>query len=77
MYRQLPMESENLAPVQTAVSTPNMTQDMRSITNNGSDPFLNRQVHCRSPAILYFVAEATVEIILPSRARGGNFAPLD
>ncbi|XP_034295150.1 WW domain-containing transcription regulator protein 1 [Pantherophis guttatus] len=41
LYRQLPMESENLAPVQTAVSTPNMTQDMRSITNNGSDPFLN------------------------------------
>ncbi|XP_058043335.1 WW domain-containing transcription regulator protein 1 [Ahaetulla prasina] len=41
LYRQLPMESENLAPVQTAVSAPNMTQDMRSITNNGSDPFLN------------------------------------
>ncbi|XP_015678823.1 WW domain-containing transcription regulator protein 1, partial [Protobothrops mucrosquamatus] len=41
LYRQLPMESENLAPVQTAVSTPSMTQDMRSITNNGSDPFLN------------------------------------
>ncbi|XP_033006314.1 WW domain-containing transcription regulator protein 1 [Lacerta agilis] len=42
LYRQLPMESENMAPVQTAVSTPpNMTQDMRSITNNGSDPFLN------------------------------------
>ncbi|KAG8136033.1 putative WW domain-containing transcription regulator protein [Naja naja] len=46
LYRQLPMESENLAPVQTTVSTPNMTQDMRSITNNGSDPFLNRQVPC-------------------------------
>nr|XP_020637529.1 WW domain-containing transcription regulator protein 1 [Pogona vitticeps] len=41
LYRQLPMDSESLAPVQTAVSTPNMTQDMRSITNNGSDPFLN------------------------------------
>ncbi|XP_060623720.2 WW domain-containing transcription regulator protein 1 [Anolis sagrei] len=41
LYRQLPMESENLAPVQTAVSTPNMTQDMRSVTNNGLDPFLN------------------------------------
>ncbi|KAM3835533.1 WW domain-containing transcription regulator protein 1 [Vipera latastei] len=41
LYRQLPMESENLPPVQTAVSTPSMTQDMRSITNNGSDPFLN------------------------------------
>ncbi|XP_066476647.1 WW domain-containing transcription regulator protein 1 [Tiliqua scincoides] len=41
LYRQLPMESENMAPVQTAVSTPNMTQDMRSISNNGSDPFLN------------------------------------
>lgn len=41
LYRQLPMESENMAPVQTAVSPPNMTQDMRSITNNGSDPFLS------------------------------------
>ncbi|XP_060098313.1 WW domain-containing transcription regulator protein 1 [Heteronotia binoei] len=41
LYRQLPMESENMASVQTAVSPPNMTQDMRSITNNGSDPFLN------------------------------------
>nr|XP_033814339.1 WW domain-containing transcription regulator protein 1 isoform X2 [Geotrypetes seraphini] len=43
LCRQLPMESENMAPapVQTAVNTPAMTQDMRSVTNNGSDPFLN------------------------------------
>ncbi|NWX16919.1 WWTR1 protein, partial [Aegotheles bennettii] len=41
---QLPMDSESMAPVQTAVSTPAMTQDMRPITNNGSDPFLNRQL---------------------------------
>ncbi|KAF7243174.1 WW domain-containing transcription regulator protein 1, partial [Varanus komodoensis] len=40
LYRQLPMESENL--VQTAVSTPNMTQDMRSITNNGG-PYHSRE----------------------------------
>lgn len=39
------MDSENMVPVQTAVNTPAMTQDMRPITNNGSDPFLNRQVH--------------------------------
>ncbi|NXJ34290.1 WWTR1 protein, partial [Ciconia maguari] len=45
LCRQLPMDSENMAPVQTAVNTPAMTQDMRPITNNGSDPFLNRQVH--------------------------------
>ncbi|XP_054022722.1 WW domain-containing transcription regulator protein 1 [Dryobates pubescens] len=41
LCRQLPMDSENLVPVQTAVNTPAMTQDMRPITNNGSDPFLN------------------------------------
>ncbi|NXI96978.1 WWTR1 protein, partial [Psophia crepitans] len=45
LCRQLPMDSESMAPVQTAVNTPAMTQDMRPITNNGSDPFLNRQVH--------------------------------
>ncbi|NWR78111.1 WWTR1 protein, partial [Centropus unirufus] len=44
LCRQLPMDSESLAPVQTAVSTPAMTQDMRPIANNGSDPFLSRQV---------------------------------
>ncbi|NXO28567.1 WWTR1 protein, partial [Cisticola juncidis] len=41
LCRQLPMDSENMVTVQTAVSTPAMTQDMRPITNNGSDPFLN------------------------------------
>ncbi|NWX33706.1 WWTR1 protein, partial [Notiomystis cincta] len=45
LCRQLPMDSESMVPVQTAVNTPAMTQDMRPITNNGSDPFLNRQVH--------------------------------
>ncbi|KFP68770.1 WW domain-containing transcription regulator protein 1, partial [Cariama cristata] len=45
LCRQLPMDSENMVPVQTALNTPAMTQDMRPITNNGSDPFLNRQVH--------------------------------
>ncbi|KAM8805068.1 WW domain-containing transcription regulator protein 1 [Eudromia elegans] len=41
LCRQLPMDSENMAPVQTAVNTPAMTQDLRPVTNNGSDPFLN------------------------------------
>ncbi|XP_041323625.1 WW domain-containing transcription regulator protein 1 [Pyrgilauda ruficollis] len=41
LCRQLPMDSESMVPVQTAVNTPAMTQDMRPITNNGSDPFLN------------------------------------
>ncbi|XP_069474471.1 WW domain-containing transcription regulator protein 1 [Ambystoma mexicanum] len=41
LCRQLPMESENMAPVQTAVNTPVLPQDMRAISNNGSDPFLN------------------------------------
>ncbi|XP_042737110.1 WW domain-containing transcription regulator protein 1 [Lagopus muta] len=41
LCRQLPMDSENMTAVQTAMSTAAMTQDMRSITNNGSDPFLN------------------------------------
>ncbi|XP_053930351.1 WW domain-containing transcription regulator protein 1 [Cuculus canorus] len=41
LCRQLPMDSESMAPVQTAVNTPAMTQDMRPIANNGSDPFLN------------------------------------
>ncbi|XP_014741623.1 PREDICTED: WW domain-containing transcription regulator protein 1 [Sturnus vulgaris] len=41
LCRQLPMDSENLVPVQTAVNTPALTQDMRPITNNGSDPFLS------------------------------------
>ncbi|NXG66890.1 WWTR1 protein, partial [Hemiprocne comata] len=44
LCRQLPMESDSLAPVQAAVSTPTMAPDMRPITNNGSDPFLNRQL---------------------------------
>ncbi|KFV76302.1 WW domain-containing transcription regulator protein 1, partial [Struthio camelus australis] len=47
LCRQLPMDSENMAPVQTAVNTPAMTQDMRPITNNGSDPFLNGPYHSR------------------------------
>ncbi|NXI28847.1 WWTR1 protein, partial [Sterrhoptilus dennistouni] len=47
LCRQLPMDSENMVPVQTAVNTPAMTQDMRSITNNGSDPFLNGPYHSR------------------------------
>ncbi|XP_059711935.1 WW domain-containing transcription regulator protein 1 isoform X2 [Haemorhous mexicanus] len=41
LCRQLPMDPENMVPVQTAVNTPAMTQDMRPIANNGSDPFLN------------------------------------
>lgn len=41
LCRQLPMEAETLATVQAAVNAPAMTQDMRSITNNSSDPFLN------------------------------------
>ncbi|XP_073530738.1 WW domain-containing transcription regulator protein 1 [Phyllobates terribilis] len=41
LCRQIPMESENIAPVQNTVSPPTMTQDIRSITNNGSDPFLS------------------------------------
>ncbi|XP_053565954.1 WW domain-containing transcription regulator protein 1 [Bombina bombina] len=41
LCQQLPMESENMAPVQNTVSPPAMPQDMRSVTNNGSDPFLN------------------------------------
>ncbi|XP_061862216.1 WW domain-containing transcription regulator protein 1 [Colius striatus] len=41
LCRQLPMDAENMVPVQTAVNTPAMTQDMRPITNNGSDPFLS------------------------------------
>lgn len=41
LCRQLPMEAETLATVQAAVNPPPMTQDMRSITNNSSDPFLN------------------------------------
>ncbi|KFU94987.1 WW domain-containing transcription regulator protein 1, partial [Chaetura pelagica] len=38
LCRQLPMESDSLAPVQAGVSTPAMAPDMRPITNNGSDP---------------------------------------
>ena len=41
LCRQLPMEAETLARVQAAVNPPAMTPDMRSITNNSSDPFLN------------------------------------
>ncbi|NWZ90745.1 WWTR1 protein, partial [Nesospiza acunhae] len=47
LCRQLPMDPENMVPVQTAVNTPAMTQDMRPITNNGSDPFLNGPYHSR------------------------------
>ncbi|NWT09171.1 WWTR1 protein, partial [Vireo altiloquus] len=47
LCRQLPMDSENMVPVQTAVNTPAMTQDMRPITNNGSDPFLSGPYHSR------------------------------
>ncbi|XP_073437183.1 WW domain-containing transcription regulator protein 1 [Dendrobates tinctorius] len=41
LCRQIPMESENIAPVQNTVSPPTLTQDIRSISNNGSDPFLS------------------------------------
>ncbi|NXF77125.1 WWTR1 protein, partial [Sclerurus mexicanus] len=41
LCRQLPLDSENMVSVQTAVNTPAMTQDMRPIANNGSDPFLS------------------------------------
>ncbi|NXE69124.1 WWTR1 protein, partial [Calcarius ornatus] len=47
LCRQLPMDPENMVPVRTAVNTPAMTQDMRPITNNGSDPFLNGPYHSR------------------------------
>ncbi|NXC87104.1 WWTR1 protein, partial [Cercotrichas coryphoeus] len=47
LCRQLPMDSENMVPVQTAVNSPAMTQDMRPITNNGSDPFLSGPYHSR------------------------------
>ncbi|NXH95690.1 WWTR1 protein, partial [Pachycephala philippinensis] len=47
LCRQLPMDSENMVPVQTAVNTPAMTPEMRPITNNGSDPFLNGPYHSR------------------------------
>ncbi|NXR23599.1 WWTR1 protein, partial [Cinclus mexicanus] len=47
LCRQLPMDSENMVPVQTAVNTSAMTQDMRPITNNGSDPFLSGPYHSR------------------------------
>lgn len=42
LCRQIPMEAEMLATVQAAVNPPpTITPDMRSITNNNSDPFLN------------------------------------
>nr|XP_006013748.1 PREDICTED: WW domain-containing transcription regulator protein 1-like [Latimeria chalumnae] len=41
LCRQLPMESDNVTSVQTVVNTPAITQDIRPITSNGSDPFLN------------------------------------
>lgn len=37
LCRQLPMETETMAPV----NTPAMNTDMRSVTNSSSDPFLN------------------------------------
>ncbi|XP_067251882.1 WW domain-containing transcription regulator protein 1 isoform X2 [Chanodichthys erythropterus] len=37
--RQLPMDSENMAPVAPAISSPAMTQG--NMPNNSSDPFLN------------------------------------
>lgn len=37
LCRQLPMETETMAPV----NTPAMSTDMRSVTNSSSDPFLN------------------------------------
>ncbi|XP_043853406.1 WW domain-containing transcription regulator protein 1 [Dromiciops gliroides] len=41
LCRQLPMESETMASVQAAGNTPAMAQEIRPITNNSSDPFLN------------------------------------
>ncbi|XP_051839252.1 WW domain-containing transcription regulator protein 1 [Antechinus flavipes] len=41
LCRQLPMESETMATVQAAGNTPTMAQEIRPITNNSSDPFLN------------------------------------
>nr|XP_021154222.1 WW domain-containing transcription regulator protein 1 [Columba livia] len=41
LCRQLPMDSDGVGPVQTALSAPALAQDMRPLTSNGSDPFLN------------------------------------
>ncbi|OPJ75530.1 WW domain-containing transcription regulator protein 1 isoform B [Patagioenas fasciata monilis] len=41
LCRQLPMDSDSMGPVQTALSAPALAQDMRPLTSNGSDPFLN------------------------------------
>ncbi|XP_065495818.1 WW domain-containing transcription regulator protein 1 isoform X1 [Caloenas nicobarica] len=41
LCRQLPMDSDGMGPLQTAVNAPALAQDMRPVTNNGSDPFLN------------------------------------
>ncbi|XP_007502112.1 WW domain-containing transcription regulator protein 1 isoform X1 [Monodelphis domestica] len=41
LCRQLPMESETMASVQATGNTPAMAQEIRPITNNSSDPFLN------------------------------------
>ncbi|RXN33221.1 WW domain-containing transcription regulator 1 isoform X1 [Labeo rohita] len=42
--RQLPMDSDNMAPVAANISSPPMTQG--NMPNNSSDPFLNRQRMC-------------------------------
>ncbi|XP_055267956.1 WW domain-containing transcription regulator protein 1 isoform X2 [Moschus berezovskii] len=56
LCRQLPMEAETLATVQAAVNPPAMTPDMRSITNNSSDPFLNGHEVMDSVATSWTVA---------------------
>ncbi|XP_066565661.1 WW domain-containing transcription regulator protein 1 isoform X2 [Amia ocellicauda] len=49
LCRQLPMESDSMAPVPMATNpAPNMNQDMRTLPASTSDPFLNRQ----APSIL-------------------------
>lgn len=41
LCRQIPMESDTIVPVQPVVTTPSVTQDIRPVSSQNSDPFLN------------------------------------
>ncbi|CDQ88560.1 unnamed protein product [Oncorhynchus mykiss] len=45
LCRQLPMDSESMAPVPTPGGNPAQPMTQGNMPTNGSDPFLNRQVH--------------------------------
>lgn len=66
--RQLPMDSDNMAPVAPNISSPPMTQG--NMPNNSSDPFLNRQECSSLPQSSQFNDTNEFDLVQTSQIEG-------